>query len=151
MGKLLHVSGPNFISKFGPQAPLPPPLVTSATAMTFLSLALVPKASAGKSGLLHPITVRVPPPHGPGSHLWKAWRQHWYTSKLLLLRVVFRRDTQSTSAPRACTGSLRRESSWWAGPSPSLPSNLTQGLPERPEPQCLALDQGQLENQGSES
>lgn len=47
--------------------------------MTFLFLAQVPVAS-------------------PGPHLWKALRQHWYTSKLVLLRVVFRRLVQLTSA-----------------------------------------------------
>lgn len=34
----------------------------------------------------------------PGPHLWKASRQHWYTSKLLLLTVVFRRAVQSATA-----------------------------------------------------
>lgn len=91
-------------SKFGPQAPLPLPLVTSATAITFL-----PPCS-GTKGLPHPGTRASVPHHyqhpgprplapGPGTHLWKAWWQHWYTSKLLLLRVVFRRDTQSTAGP----------------------------------------------------
>lgn len=68
-------------------------------ATTFLSSALVPKASLRYSGLLRHITVGAPWPRHPGPHLWKNWRQHWYTSKLLLLRVVFRKDTQSTSAP----------------------------------------------------
>lgn len=41
---------------------------------------------------------RAPAPR-PRPHLWKAPRQHWNTSKLLLLRVAFKRVVQSTPAP----------------------------------------------------
>ena len=56
------------------------------------------KAPLRHSGLLHPL-LRGPVAPRPRPHLRKASQQHWYTSKLLLLTVVFRRLVQSTSAP----------------------------------------------------
>lgn len=90
-----HTSSPNLVLK----SSLPPPPATSAAAMIF---SIPPPCAKGIQALgrcVLPHTLLPQFPHGPGPYLWKALQQHWYTSKLVLLRVLFRRDTQSTSAP----------------------------------------------------
>lgn len=128
-------------SKFGPQAPLPLPLVTSATAITFL-----PPCS-GTKGLPHPrpsglcipsLSAPHPSPrHSPLEGLVAALvhlKAAAVEGRVQEGHTVHRRapgHVEDPCAERAASGQ---------GPALTIPRNPTQGLPERLGPQCLALD-----------